>query len=85
MRDAPGTGVTLFDRRKGYGAHSLDRRRSYVDIMERVLGNQFLSARPRQRDRFLTDVHLATMPLGTAVSSIEVTVLDSIAGDKPEH
>jgi hypothetical protein len=74
--------VTLFDRRKGYGEHTMDRRRTYVDIMERVLGNDMLIHKPGQLSRFPTDLRLAGTPLGLAVSSIEVTVLDSIGDQK---
>jgi hypothetical protein len=70
-------GVALFDRRKGYGEHSLDRRRSYVDIMERVLGTDLLP-QPRQRNRFARQINLAGAAVGTAVASVEVRLLDSI-------
>ena len=73
--------MTFFDRRKGYGEHTVDRRRSYVVIMERVLGTDVLS-RSRQRRGFLTDVSIAAPPLGTVISSIEVTVLSSIDPDR---
>ena len=60
----------------------MDRRRTYVDIMERVLGNEMLSETPGQRNRFSRDITLAGASVGTAVTSIEVSVLDSIADDK---
>jgi hypothetical protein len=82
MRHALSDDVTLFDRRKGYGAHTMDRRRTYVDIMERVLGNEMLSRQPRQRSRFAKDISIAGASIGTAVSAVEVCVLDSIADKK---
>ena len=81
MQDAVWRGVALFDRRKGYGEHSLDRRRTYVDIMERVLGSDILSRRPRQLNRFARQIDVAGAVFSTAVASVEVCVLDSIADD----
>ena len=56
----------------------MDRRRSYVDIMERVLGNELLSQRPRQRSRFMREVSFAGAGFGSAITSVEVRLLDSI-------
>ena len=67
-----------FERRKGYGVRHLDRRRTYIDIMERVLGTETLSQRPRQRSRFARQVNLVTPPFAAVVASVEVRVLDSI-------
>jgi hypothetical protein len=78
MQDAPCPNVALFDRRKGYGEYTLDRRRSYVDIMERVLGTDILSRRPRQRNRFAREIQIAGAAVGTAVASVEVRILDGI-------
>jgi hypothetical protein len=75
MRDAPCRHVTLFDRRKGYGEPTLDRRRTYVDVMERVLGNDAL-ARARQHNRFSRRIHVCGATAGTAITSIEVHLLD---------
>ena len=82
MHHALSVNVALFDRRKGYGEHTMDRRRTYVDIMERVLGNEPLSNQPRQRSRFAKDISIAGASIGTAVSAVEVCVLDSFAGKK---
>jgi hypothetical protein len=56
----------------------MDRRRSYVDIMERVLGTEMLSNQPRQRSRFTRDLNIAGASIGSAVAAVEVRVLDSI-------
>jgi hypothetical protein len=72
--------VTSFERRKGSGGRHLDRRRTYIDIMERVLGSRMLSPQSRQRSRF-AQIDLVTSPFAAAVSSVEVRVLDSI--DEP--
>ena len=69
-----------FERRKGDGVRHLDRRRTYMDIMERVLGSGMLSQRSRQRSHF-RQVNLVTPPFAAAVPSVEVRVLDSI--DEP--
>jgi hypothetical protein len=76
MRDAPARDVTLFDRRKGYGEPTLDRRRTYVDVMERVLGNDAL-ARAGQHNRFEREINVTGATPGTAITSIEVHLLDS--------
>lgn len=76
--------MALFDRRKGYGEHILDRRRTYVDVMERVLGSDTLARRAHQRSRFTSDIRLAGTAVGTAVTSIEVLVLDN-NDDKYPH
>lgn len=77
MRNAPCGGVGFFDRRKGYGAPSVDRRRTYVDVMERVLGSQMLTAGPRQPRRFTRGFRMAGATVGSAAASVEVRVLDS--------
>ena len=68
--------MALFERRKGYGDAIVDRRRTYVDIMERVLGVQILSQRPLQPGRFLPRVKIGRSAFGP-VASVEVQVLDS--------
>jgi hypothetical protein len=75
MQDARSCSVALFDRRKGYGERTLDRRRTYVDVMERVLGNDAL-ARARQHNRFERQITGAGATVGTAITGIEVHLLD---------
>jgi hypothetical protein len=83
MQDAVSRRVAWFDRRKGFGEHSLDRRRTYVDIMERVLGSEILSRRPRQLNRFAREINVAGAVFSTAVASVEVCMLEGI-GDADE-
>lgn len=83
MQDAVSWRVAWFDRRKGFGEHSLDRRRTYVDIMERVLGSEILSRRPRQLNRFAREINVAGAVFSTAVASVEVCMLEGI-GDADE-
>jgi hypothetical protein len=70
-----------FERRKGDGVRHLDRRRTYMDVMERVLGSGMLSQRSPQRSRFAQQVNFFTPPFAAGVASFEVRVLDSI--DEP--
>jgi len=70
--------VALFERRKGYGDAILDRRRTYVDILERVLAGQIRSDRARERSRFLRRVKIGRSALNGAVGSVEVQLLDDI-------
>jgi hypothetical protein len=67
--------VTFLERRKRFGTASIDRRKSYVDIAERVLRNSLPSAVPISSRRFVT--HLNTsLPTGSTISEIFVSVLD---------
>ena len=71
--------VTFLERRQGLGATSIDRRKSYVDVVERVLGNSLPSAAPIGSRRFVT--HLTTsLWTGSTISEIFVSVLD-----RPNH
>ena len=69
------TSVTFLERRQGLGATSIDRRKSYVDIVERVLGNSLPSAAPIDSRRFVS--HLTTgLWTGSTIAEIFVSVLD---------
>ena len=71
--------VTFLERRQSVGATSIDRRKSYVDVVERVLGNSLPSAAPIGSRRFVT--HLTTsLWTGSTISEIFVSVLD-----RPNH
>jgi hypothetical protein len=70
--------VTFFERRKGFGTASMDRRKSYVDVMERVLGNSLPSSTPRRSRFFASAFHLGSWTVGSTISEIHVTVLDRI-------
>ena len=72
--------MALFDRRKGYGEPTLDRRRTYVDVMERVLGSDTLSCAP-QHNRFARPIAAAGAAAGTAFTAIEVSLLDGIKNE----
>ena len=53
----------------------MDRRRSYVDVMERVLGNSGLSSIPGGRTR------VSDFVIGRAKSTVYFTVLDHTRRD----
>jgi len=70
--------VTFLERRKGSGIASIDRRKSYVDVIERVLGNQVPSSDLAGFRRF--DPHRAagSSTVGSTISEVQVSILDSI-------
>jgi hypothetical protein len=70
--------VTFLERRKGFGTASMDRRKSYVDVVERVLGSFLPSGAPRQPGYFVSEFHLGHWSVGSTVSEIHIFVLDSI-------
>jgi hypothetical protein len=70
--------VTFLERRKGFGTASMDRRKSYVDVMERVLGNSLPSGAPRRPRIFVAEFQFGRWSVGSTISEIQVTVLDSI-------
>jgi hypothetical protein len=57
----------------------MDRRKSYVDVLERVLGNPFPSTEPRSRSFFVSEFEVGRWTVGSTVSEIHVFLLDSIA------
>jgi hypothetical protein len=81
MRHALSEDVAFLERRKGYAEPTVDRRRSYVDIVERVLGATILPETPRQLGRFARTIELAEGTLTAAVTAVEVRVLDT--SDEP--
>lgn len=67
--------MTFLERRKGFGTASMDRRKSYVDVMERVLGNSLPSGSPVEPRRFIPDFRLRRWTVGSTVSNIEIVLL----------
>jgi hypothetical protein len=70
--------VAFLERRKGFGTASMDRRKSYVDVMERVLGNSLPSSAPRQPRYFISQFQLHHWTVGSTVSEIQIVVLDNM-------
>jgi len=68
--------VTFFDRRKGDVQRTLDRRRTYIDVVERVLRNA-LAADSRSQGLFSWTA-IGDAPLGHTVSEVEVHLLHDL-------
>lgn len=66
--------VTFPERRKGFGTAAIDRRKSYVDVMERVLGNSLPAAAPIGARRFVTYLNTTLWRVGSTVAEIYVFV-----------
>jgi len=73
-RRAAFTLVTFVERRKGDGYRTLDRRRAYIDIVERVLGSSLPSiSRPQS---LFTRLDIGQTVIGSTVSEVQVYLLD---------
>jgi hypothetical protein len=70
--------VTFLERRKRAGTASIDRRKSYVDVIERVLGNQVPSSDLTRSRRFFSNKSSGFSTIGSTVSEVQVSILDSI-------
>jgi hypothetical protein len=68
--------VTFFDRRKGDVQRTLDRRRTYIDVVERVLRNA-LAVDSRSQGQF-SWTEIGEAPLGHTVSQVEVHLLHDL-------
>ena len=66
--------VTALERRKGFGTPVIDRRKSYVDIVERVLGNSLPAAAPIGARRFVTHLNTTLWRVGS-IAEIYVCLL----------
>ena len=56
----------------------MDRRRTYIDIVERVLGNSFPLDAPPRPGMFVSDLTVGESRVGSTVSEIHVSILDGI-------
>ena len=72
----------MFERRTGASVPSVDRRKTYVDIVERVLGSSLPSAAWEQRSLLLSGLAFAGRIGFAGTTAIHVTVLDSTARDR---
>jgi hypothetical protein len=77
-RRAACTFVTFVERRKGDDHRTLDRRRTYIDIVERVLGSSLPSEISRPRSLF-TRLDIGQTVIGSTVSEVQVYLLDGWA------
>ena len=70
--------VAFLERRKGSGTASIDRRKSYVDVIERVLGNQVPTSAVTKSRRLFSNTWSVKSNVGSTVSEVQVSILDSI-------
>lgn len=70
--------MTFVERRKGDGHRTLDRRRSYIDVVERVLGS-FLPSQTPTRGALFARVEIGQTVVGSTISEVQVFLL----GDDP--
>jgi hypothetical protein len=74
--------MAMFERRSGGGVPSLDRRKTYMDILERVMGCSIPTVAWERRSLLLSELTFAG-PVGIATATaVHVTVLDGIARDR---
>jgi hypothetical protein len=69
--------VTLVERRKGDGQRKLDRRRTYIDVVERVLGS-FLPSEIARPMTFFTRFDVGQRVIGSTVSEVQVYFLEDV-------
>jgi len=73
----PVTLVTFVERRKGDAYRTLDRRRTYIDIVERVLGSTLPPYAARRQGMF-TAFDVGQSVIGSTVSEVQVHLLDDL-------
>jgi hypothetical protein len=74
--------VTFVERRKGDSQRTLDRRRTYIDVVERVLRSALpVESRSANHFRRFEIGHNAT---GSTISSVEIDLLADLDGI-PHH
>ena len=81
-RRAVFSGVAFLERRKGDAHRTLDRRRTYIDVVERVLGSCLPSEIVRHPSLF-TRLDFGQSVIGSTVSEVQVDVLDDT--DPSDH
>ena len=65
------TFVEFVERRKGDGHRTLDRRRTYIDIVERVLGAS-LPTETSGRMTSFSRVYFGQVVIGSTVSEVDI-------------
>jgi hypothetical protein len=76
--------VTFVERRKGDRYPTLDRRRTYIDVVERVLGSAFPPWNLRSQ-RLFKRFEIGQSVFGSTVSEVQVRLLVNLDAIKPEH
>lgn len=74
-RNALFTFVTFVERRKGDGYRTLDRRRTYIDVVERVLGTSLPSEGTRSA-RLFVRFSVGQLVIGSTISEVQVYLFD---------
>ena len=69
--------VTFVERRKGDGQRTLDRRRTYIDVVERVLGS-FLPSEIARPPTIFTRFDVGQKVFGSTVSEVQVYLLEDV-------
>jgi hypothetical protein len=75
----PVTLVTFVERRKGDTYRTLDRRRTYIDIVERVLGSTLPPFAARRQGMF-TRFDVGQSVTGSTISEVQVHLLHDLDG-----
>jgi len=75
--------MTFFERRKVDFQRTLDRRRTYIDVVERVLRSALPIDNPRQG--LFRRVDFGTTAVGSTVSAIEVHLLHDLDSTGTPH
>jgi hypothetical protein len=74
MRHALFTFVVFVERRKGDGHRTLDRRRTYIDVVERVLGASLTTDTSGRMTSFRR-VYFGQVVIGSTVSEVHIYFL----------
>jgi hypothetical protein len=75
--------MTFFERRKVDFQRTLDRRRTYIDVVERVLRSALPVDNPRQG--LFRPVDFGTTSGASTVSEVEVHLLHDLDGTETPH
>jgi hypothetical protein len=73
--------MTFFERRKVDFQRTLDRRRTYIDVVERVLRSALPVENPRQG--LFRRLEFGSAGVGSTVSEVEVHLLHELDGIRP--
>ena len=74
--------AAMFDRRIAGSTPALDRRRSYVDVIERVLAGSLPFGRNERGQLVLSDISFGRAAAFASASSVQVTLLNGIEDDE---
>ena len=69
--------VTFVERRKGDSQRTLDRRRTYIDVVERVLGS-FLPSEITRPAMIFTRFDIGQRVIGSTVSEVQIYLLEDV-------